>query len=526
MRPSSLAINNKLESCEVFLQKRSTNIAVLWCILLILLGFIRLESMPPLWWDEGWSLNVARNWVEQGHYGQVRIDELRGTGLAASFQVIAPVALSFKLFGAGVWQGRLPGVIFTILTFFLMAYISRRLYNRRVAWATQGVLMLMPVVSLLHPILTGRQVLGEMPLMFYLLAGYALFILAFRGPFLFVLPAALVWGITLITKAQVPPFFYAALVVPLMYALLKRWWRGATLLAVGLLGAYYSSRLLIKLQSLIVGGITGPDDSLSGLLQVTAFVPDLNVRTTTLFVGLTIAAPTLIGLVYAGFTFIRDERAGLVFEDKQLVKLSLFVLAASWYTWYLFVGNLWLRYLFPPVFLSAIFIASFLDQMTGSFDLPHTVRAATRWITHRKLNRQSLGAIFAIFFVSATVPLTILTLVISFTRWYDHSAKLASEYLERYTPPHALIETYESEIMFLTDRRFNYPPDQFHVDLTVRQLIDPTYPIKYDPLLFDPDYLVVGTFARNSNLYDPWIEAGYFVLVRSYDTVDIYQRVR
>ena len=23
-------------------------------------------SAPPLWWDEGWTLSLARNWVERG----------------------------------------------------------------------------------------------------------------------------------------------------------------------------------------------------------------------------------------------------------------------------------------------------------------------------------------------------------------------------------------------------------------------------------------------------------------------------
>ncbi len=35
----------------------------------IVAGLLRLVAVPPLWWDEGWTLTVARNWVESGHYG-------------------------------------------------------------------------------------------------------------------------------------------------------------------------------------------------------------------------------------------------------------------------------------------------------------------------------------------------------------------------------------------------------------------------------------------------------------------------
>jgi hypothetical protein len=34
----------------------------------IVVGLLRLIAAPLLWWDEGWTLTVARNWVESGHY--------------------------------------------------------------------------------------------------------------------------------------------------------------------------------------------------------------------------------------------------------------------------------------------------------------------------------------------------------------------------------------------------------------------------------------------------------------------------
>lgn len=169
---------------------------------------VNLESIPPLWWDEGWTLSVARNWVERGHYGRLLDGEPTSTGLAAAFPVTAPIALSFRLLGVGIWQGRLVGLLFTLGTLGLMYYLACRLYDRSVAIWTLAVLLLM---SPLHPVVAGRQVLGEMPAVFYLLAGYACFLSALRKSPWFMAAAVGFWAIALNTKAQVLPFWMASL---------------------------------------------------------------------------------------------------------------------------------------------------------------------------------------------------------------------------------------------------------------------------------------------------------------------------
>ncbi len=92
--------------------------AILW-LLLLLMAFISLEDIPVPWFDEGWTLSLARNWVVAGHYGHLLMGEpVQITILNAGFPVIAPVALSFRLLGVGVWQGRFPGVLLTLLALF------------------------------------------------------------------------------------------------------------------------------------------------------------------------------------------------------------------------------------------------------------------------------------------------------------------------------------------------------------------------------------------------------------------------
>jgi 4-amino-4-deoxy-L-arabinose transferase-like glycosyltransferase len=120
-------------------------LCALLALSLFLPGTMNFESTPPLWWDEGWTLSVVRNWVERGHYGRLLDGEPASPGLAASFPVIAPIALSFRLFGVGVWQGRLVGVLFTLGALALIYYLACRLYDRSVAIWTLAVLLLMSV---------------------------------------------------------------------------------------------------------------------------------------------------------------------------------------------------------------------------------------------------------------------------------------------------------------------------------------------------------------------------------------------
>lgn len=80
----------------------------------------------------------------------------------------------------------------------------------------------------------------------------------------------------------------------------------------------------------------------------------------------------------------------------------------------------------------------------------------------------------------------------------------------------AIIETYESELFFLLDRRYHYPPDQVHVELIRREDLGESRVIDYDPLSADPDYLVVGGWCRYYKCYDSVLTNGVFRLVKTF----------
>src|SRR4029079_19288739 len=84
--------------------------------LVLFFAVINLETTPPVWWDEGWTLTAARNWVERGYYGPFLDGQPAARGMEGAFSYTLPIAFSLRLFGVGVYQGRIVNVIFTFGT--------------------------------------------------------------------------------------------------------------------------------------------------------------------------------------------------------------------------------------------------------------------------------------------------------------------------------------------------------------------------------------------------------------------------
>ena len=491
---------------------------------LIILGLWNLGG-PGVWWDEGWTMSVARNVAERGHYGRLLDGQLAPPGLEAAFPVTAPIALSFELFGVGIWQGRLFGVLCTVAALALMYYLALRLYNRAVAIGTLFVLLLMPMHAQLHALLVGRQALAEMPMLFYLLAGYAALLAALRRP-LWLLPATIIWGVAVISKAQVMPFWELSLLVPLGLAALRRQWREAGLFGSALVGSLMVSKLLIAAYALLLQGHSLPTVPLSGLVDVIALNTLPLTRWYALRNMLVFCSPALCGLVYALWRNLRSREPGIDAARMALVRLALLALSGSWLLWFLLLSASLIRYMFPPAFIAALFVSAWLSDLSQGFDIRGTLGRAGSALSLRRLDRRTLGALLAILIVTGTLPFGILALYRNYSSDDSRAALKVAAMLNTQTPPGTRIETYESELHFLLNRPYHYPPDQVHVDLNHRMLLDEHVTIAYDPLAADPDYLVVGTFAGWNGLYDPVIQSGAFHLIDHVDSYDIYQRVR
>jgi hypothetical protein len=489
---------------------------------LLAIGLWHLDA-PAAWWDEGWTMSVAQNWVRYGHYGRLLDGRPAPHGLEAAFPATALVALSFRAVGVGLWQARLVGVLCTIAALTLLWMIARRLYNRATAWATLGTLLLLSAHPQLHPLIIGRQVLAEMPMLMYLLAGYLACLAALRGRTWLLALAMLGWALGICAKAQALPFWLLSLLLPLLAALYWRQWRMAGLLAAGLVGAYVAARGLIWLQALLLRGHTLPATPLDGLYQVIALVLDWPQRWFALQTTLTFGLPTLLGLGYAGWRALGGLRRAAP-QPEDALRLALLSFAGSWLGWYALLSIGSPRYLFPATFVGGLFVAALLADLTDQFALGTTLRRATGAL--RQIDRRGLGALAAIVLIAALLPLSALVIVRNYGFTVDTDARDVTTFLNTQTPPDALIETYDSELHVALERRFHYPPDQIHIELIRRSMAGAVATVQYDPLAADPDYLVVGSFNRRWQLYDQAIAAGAFRPIQQFGQYQVYERVR
>jgi hypothetical protein len=262
-----------------------------------------------------------------------------------------------------------------------------------------------------------------------------------------------------------------------------------------------------------------------GLYEVTAVVASIPARMFALIVMVSFGLPTLAGLCHAAWSIL--EKRDSFHNSVECVRLSLLILVASWFGWFVVFSVGWIRYIFPATFIGSIFVAAMMYDFTHGFAFAYTIRKSLTVLNGRGFDRQAIGALFVAVVILTSVPRTTMALYKTYVLDTDTSVQQAAEFLNSQTRPNALIETYDSELFFLLNRPYHYPPDQVHVQLTRRTfLYEDNIKIDYDPLAADPDYLVVGPHSKQWRLYDDVLKVGAFQLVKSYKRYQIYKRVR
>jgi hypothetical protein len=481
---------------------------------------INLESTPPLWWDEGWNLSVARNWVELGHYGRLSLGEKVPSGMEAAFPTTASIALAFKYFGVGVFQARLVIGLYSIAALALLFYLARCFYDHRIALGAVLVLLLMAGNRYVHPVFMARQVLAEVPALVFLLGGFICFLWAGQRSRVFLLGAIFFWSVAIITKAQVLPFWGLSLGVPFVCAICLRRKSLAATFAVALLG---STLLGFAWQGLIAKFLLSTSSSVSGLSQTVGLVLDPFRRFITIATTLQIGLPTLLGLVWA----LRDRRLGKKFETHaDAVKLSYFILAGSWFAWWELASPGWPRYLFPSAFLASIFVSAMIHEWTDGFRVGVSLRNAAASLADFKLQWRDVRVIGALLLVGWSSVQTAKDLRLAFIGKTNEPLFEAVEYLNTATPSAAVVETYESELFFFLKRRYHYPPDQTPVELIRREDLGESGNLDYDVLAADPDYLVIGGWCHYYKCYDAVVRQGVFKRIKTFGPYEVFQRVR
>lgn len=133
--------------------------------------FTNLATAPRPWHDEGSALSVSKTLVEDGVYAVRSSDGYQTFGAIQSVgpTVLLPVALSFKLFGVGLIQGRAVGALFSLATLAVFFLSARSLFGPTAALISTLLLLGSPALRFLYH---GRQALGDASALGFLLAGW------------------------------------------------------------------------------------------------------------------------------------------------------------------------------------------------------------------------------------------------------------------------------------------------------------------------------------------------------------------
>src|SRR5262249_38148823 len=146
----------------------------------------------------------------------------------------------------------------------LIFYLTRRLYDTAAAWWAIAVAILVAPQANFQPLIAGRQTLAEMPMLCYLLAGYACFLSTVDGTLdrpreaAWTIAAMVFWAVGMVVKLQSVPFFVLSLLLPTALSLLTHRRALALRFGIALVGAMVLTQLIPIGEALFLSGRMQP----------------------------------------------------------------------------------------------------------------------------------------------------------------------------------------------------------------------------------------------------------------------------
>jgi len=488
-------------------------------LLVLIVGFLclwNLSHYPLPWFDEGLNFQPPRNLVLHGQYALLSSEGFRvlDPALQTGPPVTLPIAFSFRVLGIGLLQARLVTSLFSILCVVIYYHIAQSLYGRAVGWLAAILLLTFAADDFVSFLYLGRQVLGEIPALFFFLSGLLIWFRSWeRVEGHYLAGAGLLFGLAMVTKSQftllVPPTLLVVWLIGFFIFRTLRWRHLIlpAMLCVGLVLIWYG------LQTVIVG----PQQSFLDLETLRAgvrlHVLSCSLATIRHSLGVLVRTGYVVwgglGLAYALWCSRQRTLAALR-------RLALLAFVGLWLLWYTVASIGWARYAFVAVAVSHIFYAALLCDALAA--LAPLRRTGTR--------RHQLRIAFALalLLITGWMIASGYSVIRSVLGNRDESYFLFARYLDETIPPSAIVESWEWELDLITDLRYHHPPTSVTNAVTHRLWVDGSEDkTVYDFRQFEPDYLIVGRFARWTELYPPDFLEHKCALVKSIGDYDLYR---
>ena len=483
----------------------------------VFLAVFNLTSFPTTWFDEGSHLHVPKTLVRLGAYADYSSEGFRyyGPTIGVGPTVMLPIAAAFRLFGIGLLQARMVMVIYLLATVYVFYRLADVLGGQRLAWVATALLVTSRGVALLE---NGRQVLGEVPGLFFLVAGLALWFAAWeKASWKRLASVGLLVGLAVVTKYQyllilVPTLGLAWLANLIYYRTTPQRVFIVPGLVAGVCFALWQVYMILYL------GPATASENLAALRTATAgaamvFSPALMKRGLEQLLSLKVYLFLLLPALVYGFTRILPRR-----RDAQQWGI-LFALIVVNFVWYVVASISWLRYAFLGLAVSSLFVARFVYDLTNGFQLELAAWRQGGAVAWKPALRLALLAWLA---VTLVVPLgqTARQIILPGA----NTPAMMAAYLDAHIPRGALIETWEPEMGFLTDHNYHFPPALLLNKAVGYIWLNGTPPAQsYDFVQTQhPAYVLVGAFARWVNLYPMDVLTARYQLITRIGGYELY----
>ena len=426
-------------------------------VLIVFLSVYNLENYPTTWFDEGSHLHVPKALVQSGVYADTSSEGLRyfGPTTGVGPTVLLPVALAFRVGGIGLLQARIVMVGYLLAAALLFYLAARRMYGSLTAWLALLLLVSAPAIDLFY---LGRQVLGEVPALAFLMLGVLFWWKATDSgeKSVWVIWAGVAFGLAALTKSQ-----YALALAPAFVCLLalnRFYYRQlqARFCVIPLAAVLAAEGLGLVIQFLPLIGTSDLSAAISLWREATAgaifvFSPARTLSSLKFLSGPeTLGFWAFPGLVYGAFLARERNLSGV----RQAFLLLFAIVGLAWYA----LGSIgWPRYAFPFLAVTALFSARLF--ITLALDVGVAARLG---LSASRGTQLALVLGLALIVGSPLIESGRAILGAS-----DRSPQLVAEYLNASLPETTVIETWEPELGFLTDHSYHYPPSGW-LDRAVR----------------------------------------------------------
>lgn len=476
--------------------------AILFLLIIPTFLLYNLKTSPLIWHDEGNAMLLAKTVAEDVFYGVRNSNGYQTFGAVQSVgpTVILPVALSFKIFGVGILQGRLIGVIYSYLTLLVSYKLVKKIFYT--PSAILGMFLLLGSASSQF-LYFGRQVLGEVPALGFFLGGWYCWLLGKENKQkVYFGMAGFMIGLSMITKSSYVVIGGGTLGFAILAELIYYRQRNFALL----FRVSATSVVFFVLWVVFQWQYYGLETFQTNL----DLMGQLGRASTGFSVGSFIEqVKFLIGSKNEYFYFLWSIPA-LIYscvlcvqkDDHGFITAVLVLFVILWLMYYLYSVP-WPAYLFAPAAVMAFFVGrlffDILSRMGVSYD------AIILEIKNRRF--AVAGLFFALCVELLVFVFYPLQNAIQFNVLaQDDTSMHVARFIKDEVDADEVIETWERELGILADHQYHYPDQAFLIKAHAAKYRNASQDYLLSNEYFEtikPAFVVIGRFAREFQIYDP-----------------------